>query len=195
MYHGAGSCGVFRAFQGWTSMSHTGPNEGTLRVFPYLREMTAYLMLRPLFREKRSRAELDHESYLAPNNWELDTESTRFANSALGRCQEYNDETHPHLELSRTMVSIPQVRPGDQAWWHGDMIHAVEANHRGKGPSAVMYIPSVPLTPLNADYVRDQREMFLAARPPPDFPGGVGESSFKGTGRAEDIEGLAGRNA
>jgi len=43
-------CGVFRAFQGWTSLSHTGPNEGTLRVYPYLKEMSAYLMLRPLFR-------------------------------------------------------------------------------------------------------------------------------------------------
>jgi hypothetical protein len=75
------------------------------------------------------------------------------------------------------------------------MIHAVESIHRGKGPSAVMYIPSVPLTAGNADYVRDQREQFLVARPPPDFPGGLGESSFKGTGSAEDIQDLAARNA
>lgn len=43
-------CGVFRAFQGWTSMSDTGPNEGTLRVYPLIKELTAYTMMRPLFR-------------------------------------------------------------------------------------------------------------------------------------------------
>jgi hypothetical protein len=43
-------CGVFRAFQGWTSLSSTGPSEGTLRVYPLLRDMTAYVILRPLFR-------------------------------------------------------------------------------------------------------------------------------------------------
>lgn len=68
-----------------------------------------------------------------------------------------------------------------------DMIHSVEAVHEGKGPSAVMYIPSVPLTSKNVEYVRDQRESFLAAKPPPDFPGGIGESKFKGTGRQGDI--------
>jgi len=50
-----------------------------------------------------------------------------------------------------------------------------------------MYIPSVPLTSNNVEYVRDQRESFLAAKPPPDFPGGTGESQFKGTGREGDI--------
>jgi hypothetical protein len=70
----------------------------------------------------------------------------------------------------------------------------VESVHQGSGPSAVMYIPSVPLTPLNLEYVKHQRESFLAARPPPDFPGGVGESSFQGTGRQEDVVGAAARN-
>lgn len=67
------------------------------------------------------------------------------------------------------------------------MVHAVESVHQGQGPSAVMYIPSVPLTSNNVEYVRDQRESFLAAKPPPDFPGGTGESQFKGTGREGDI--------
>jgi hypothetical protein len=42
--------GVFRALQGWTSLSHTGPNEGTLKVFPAIKESSAYMMLRPFFR-------------------------------------------------------------------------------------------------------------------------------------------------
>lgn len=109
------------------------------------------------------------------------------------------------------MVSIPTVRPGDQAWWHcgpsrslqvdveadrgADVIHGVESVHAGTGPSAVLYIPSVPLTAKSVEYVRDQRESFLAARPPPDFPGGVGESAFRDTGRDEEVTDLAGRNA
>lgn len=80
------------------------------------------------------------------------------------------------------------------SWLRADMIHAVEAVHQGKGPSAVMYIPSVPMTSSNLEYVRDQRESFLASRPPPDFPGGVGESSFKGTGKDADVKGKEGRN-
>jgi hypothetical protein len=57
-----------------------------------------------------------------------------------------------------------------------------------------MYIPTVPLTAINAQYVRDQRESFLQAIPPPDFPGGVGESQFQGTGRESDVIGQAAKN-
>ncbi|TYJ59146.1 hypothetical protein B9479_000135 [Cryptococcus floricola] len=115
MYDGPGSCGVFRAFQGWTSMSNTGPNEGTLQVYPLIKELNA--------------------------------------------------------------------------------IHAVEKVHNGKGPSAVMYIPAVPLTLQNAAYVNDQKQTFLKGKPGPDFPGGVGESDFEGRGQVEDIESLEGRRA
>ena len=87
----------------------------------------------------------------------MDTETSRFQGSPLARGQEMNKETHPHLELDPTMVSLPKVDPGDSAWWHCsqylssldrskveflDVIHAVESAHHGKGPSAVMYIPS-----------------------------------------------------
>lgn len=195
MYEGPGACGVFRAFQGWTSMSDTGPGEGTLRVYPFLKEMTAYTLMRPLFKEKSPRSALTKEQYLSPENWELDLETSAFPNAPPARSQEFNDVSHPHLELSRSVVSIPRVRPGDQAWWHADVIHAVEPTHAGKGPSAVMYIPAVPVTAINAAYVRDQREAFEQRIPPPDFPGGVGEQGFKGTGTASDIVGLDARRA
>lgn len=195
LYDGAGACGIFRAFQGWTSLSDTGPGEGTLRVYPLIREQTAYTLLRPLFRELKSRAEVGHEAYLSPENWVLDTETTDFPGAPPARSQEFNDDTHPHLQLSRSMVSIPRVRPGDQAWWHADTIHAVEAAHRGTGPSAVMYIPTVPLTRVNAAYVRDQLESLREAVPPPDFPGGTGEQGFVGTGTVGDVKGHMARQA
>ncbi|WVR03850.1 hypothetical protein IAU60_000847 [Kwoniella sp. DSM 27419] len=195
LYDGPGSCGVFRAFQGWTSMSNTGPGEGTLRVYPLVKELTAYMMMRPLFRERQSRASLTHEQYLDSTNWELDLSTSSFPGSPPARCQEFNDTTHPHLQLDRSMVSMPRVKAGDQAWWHCDVIHAVESVHNGKGPSAVLYIPAVPLTPQNAEYVRDQRQFFHDGRPAPDFPGGVGESHFVGRGVDRDVTTKEGRQA
>ncbi|KAL7419631.1 hypothetical protein Q5752_005544 [Cryptotrichosporon argae] len=195
LYDGPGSVSVFRAFQGWTSLSHTGPGEGTLRVYPFIRESTAYTLLRPLFRAKQSAAELARDAYLNPANWELDLSTSAFPNSPPGRGQEQSEHTHPHLDLARSMVSLPPVAPGDQAWWHGDAIHAVEPAHTGAGPSAVLYIPSVPLTRINAQYVRDQRAFFEQGRPAPDFPGGQGESSFVGRGTPDDISGNEARVA
>ena len=34
----------------------------------------------------------------------------------------------------------------------------------------VMYIPAVPLTPLNLEYIKHQRDSFLRGLPGPDFP-------------------------
>lgn len=75
------------------------------------------------------------------------------------------------------------------------MIHAVESQHRGKGPSAVLYIPAVPLTPKTIEYVRDQKPFFLEGLPAPDFPGGVGESKFSGRGVQGDILSTDGMSA
>jgi hypothetical protein len=63
----------------------------------------------------------------------------------------------------------------------------VEARHAGTGPSAVLYIPTVPLTRTNAEYVRDQRAAFEEGVPPPDFPGGEGEREFVGRGTERDV--------
>ena len=29
-----------------------------------------------------------------------------------------NTETHPHMKLDQTMVSVPKVFPGDMVFWH-----------------------------------------------------------------------------
>ena len=36
------------------------------------------------------------------------------------------------------------MEPGDTIFWHCDVVHAVENEHRGSGYSNVMYIPSAP---------------------------------------------------
>jgi uncharacterized cupredoxin-like copper-binding protein len=81
--------------------------------------MSAYVMLRPLFAPRKSKVEAGSKvEYLSKDNWELDFETTRFPGAPRAKGQELNDETHPHLELDRTMISVPRVKPGDQVFWH-----------------------------------------------------------------------------
>lgn len=157
---------MLRFFQGWLSMSDTGPGEGTLHVCPMLKHTTAYTILRPFFDVDTSLPKLD----------------AAFPGSVPGACQEYNPVTHPHLELLTTMVSAPRVEPGDYVAWHCDSLHSVDKEHRGTGDSSVLYIPATPLCEMNVEYLVRQREAALRYSPPPDFPGagGTGEIGFKG---------------
>ncbi|KAI5287793.1 hypothetical protein KEM54_005731 [Ascosphaera aggregata] len=165
-YNGVGACSMLRFFQGWLSMSDTGPGEGTLHVCPLVKHSTAYTMLRPFFNPETGRPDLE----------------ATFPGSVPGMAQEYNVITHPHLDLETAMVSVPHVEPGDYVAWHCDTIHAVDKEHRGKGDSSVMYIPVTPLCSKNAEYLKRQREAAMAYSPAPDFPGagGPGEAGFKG---------------
>ncbi|GAA5913505.1 hypothetical protein JCM6882_002381 [Rhodosporidiobolus microsporus] len=188
--NGNGQCSVFRMFQGWTALSETSPNEGTLQVFPDLDLATAYVVLRPFFRARPGR-----EGKLGFNDWEVDLDSTVFPGSVKGKGQELNDVTHPHLRLSETMTSVPKVVPGSQVYWHCDTIHAVESIHNGQTDSSVFYVPAAPLTARNAQYLLDQRTRFEAGRPPADFPQGMGETKFVGRGSERDILSEEGRRA
>lgn len=167
LYNGAGACSMFRLFQGWLAMSETGPGEGTLRVCPLLRHASAYQMLRPFFNPKTN---------------ELDLDSSEFPGSVQGAAQEYNAESHPQLNLQDTMLSIPKVEPGDYVAWHCDTIHAVDAEHKGKGDSSVLYIPACAMTKANVNFLKKQRESASLFTPPPDFPGagGDGEKDYHG---------------
>lgn len=46
---------------------------------------------------------------------------------------------HPHLQLERTVVSVPRVRPGDYVFWHADLVHEVERRHNGLEDSSVSF--------------------------------------------------------
>ncbi|KAG0701148.1 hypothetical protein DFH29DRAFT_982816 [Suillus ampliporus] len=174
LYNTPNQCSILRCWQGWTSLSTTGVGEGTLRVLPMLSLATAYIMLRPFFRPGP-----------AGDEWELDLESNLFPGSVPGKAQELNEETHPHLRLGETMTSIPEIQPGDQVYWHCDVVHAVEGLHGGQNDSSVFYIPAVPLSRVN----------FFHGLPSPDFPGGSGESTFTGRATPQDITTREGRQA
>ncbi|KAI3392166.1 hypothetical protein diail_6114 [Diaporthe ilicicola] len=187
LYNGLGACSVFRMFQGWLSMSSVGPREGTVLFNPLLKLASAYTLLRPFFRPKRT-VDLDvakggsaeRLEFLAPDNWEF-TGGDQMTSEIPGATPGYGMEfpklaMHPHLELDRTMVHAPRVNPGDFVVWHCDTIHAVDFEHKGKGDSSVLYIPVCPITDINAKYVSKARDAWRNGTPGPDFPGGKGES-------------------
>lgn len=127
---------MYRPFQGWLALSETGPKEGTLRVLPSLQVATAYIILRPFFRpivdELPNQNGQYSSGYLSADNWQLDLDSSAFAGCSLGSSLELNNTTHPHLELDRSLISAPQVSPGDVVLWHDSIVHAVESVHAGE---------------------------------------------------------------
>lgn len=72
---------------------------------------TAYITLRPFFRPKSPTS-----SSLAFDDWEVDVDSTAFPGSVMGKAQELTEDTHPHLKLDKTMISVPKIEPGDQVY-------------------------------------------------------------------------------
>lgn len=193
LHAGLGACSVFRAFQGWLSISHVGPRQGTLQVYPLAKLATVYTLLRPFFRPVKpvggDSSKKNMEDFLCPDNWVFTGAAAMTSDlqgATPGHGQEFPSSPsdavplHPHLELARTMVHIPQVAPGDYVIWHCDGIHAVDKVHTGTGDSSVLYIPVCPLTEVNARYLVRQRAAFLEGTPGPDFPGGNGESGHVG---------------
>ncbi|KDR78730.1 hypothetical protein GALMADRAFT_244254 [Galerina marginata CBS 339.88] len=193
MYGRLGQSSVFRAFQGWLAMSETAPTQGTLRVFPDVFLSNAYLILRPFFTPTVS---VDSEDIFDGKNWKFDISTPDFpgiiprGNGFAG--PKPTPELHPNMRLEETMTSVPKVFPGDTVFWHCDVVHSVETEHTGQGDSAVMYIPAIPLTPQNQEYIERQKVTFLEGQVPPDFPKGSDQAVVAGL---EDVISVAGRRA
>ncbi|KAJ7511697.1 hypothetical protein B0H11DRAFT_711832 [Mycena galericulata] len=196
LYSRANQASIFRTFQGWLAISKTGPQQGTLKVFPDVLLSNAYIILRPFFRPLVS---LDSKDILDAKNWEFDISTPDFPGifvreNGFGGPRPTN-ELHPHLLLDATMISVPAVNPGDTVFWHCDVVHSVEQEHTGTEDSAVMYIPAVPLTPANTKYIERQRDQFLKGLPPPDFSVAVTDAGLIGLAKDEDVHEPLGRKA
>jgi hypothetical protein len=127
LYNGAGACSMFRMFQGWLSMSHTQPGEGTLLVNPLLQLATSYTLLRPFFKPIKEAADVaqsnSNAEFLAPENWVFTggaDMTSDLQGASPGHAQEVTTALHPHLDLDRTMVHVPKIKPGDFVVWHCD---------------------------------------------------------------------------
>ena len=154
----------FRGFQGWLSLSTSGPGSGTLKVLPNLKEVTQYLMLRPL---------LD------------DVAKDVLPGVVPGKTFHLTDKYHNLLRNS--LVSIPSIEPGDTVWWHPDLVHAVEEWNSSGNMNSVLYIPAGPDCTLNQQYLRRLRYAMIGKQSPPDFPASDREKDYKGRVTLTDL--------
>ena len=145
-YPGTTMCSAFRTFQGWTALSDMDHDQGVLHTVPIPGAM-AYLMLRPLL---------------------PDVPDDEMCGVAINRTFPASSRWHPLL--TEALSGIPDVRAGDSAWWHCDMVHSVAPVQNQQGWGNVMYIPAAPWCPRNEQYSTSVQEAFLTGSSPEDFP-------------------------
>lgn len=156
-------CSMFRTFQGWTALTRQGRGDGTLQLIPIANGM-AYLLLRAL---------------------QDDVPETDLCGAKPGRALSIGPEWHSLL--LEAITSIPLMQPGDTVFWHSDVVHAVENEHKGQGYSNVMYIGATVGCAKNSAYLARQAPAFLAGKTPPDFAPDDFEVDFQGRGTEADL--------
>jgi translation initiation factor 1 (eIF-1/SUI1) len=156
-------CSMFRTFQGWTALTRQGKGDGTLQLIPIANAMM-YVLLRAL---------------------QDDVPEDDLCGAAPGRALSINPQYHSLL--IEALSSIPLMEPGDTVFWHCDVVHAVENEHKGSGYSNVMYIPSTPGCAKNTAYLAKQAPTILSGKTPPDFAPDDFEVDFRGRGTVADL--------
>lgn len=220
LYNGAGSCSIFRMFQGILAL--TGGEPASIRVLPSPKLVTAYFLLRPFFSSKTKPPSSGYDeegaspetlaewsAFLDPDNWALDSEQSTIIHGAVpGHAQRITELWHPHLRLRRSLVEIPTLQAGDYVIWHCDEAYSIMTTAASKpgtpgpdapSPSMLMYTPACPLTQTNALFLARQRKAFLQGQPGPDFDSAGGsmmgtEAPHEGRPGREEIA-AAGGNA
>jgi hypothetical protein len=156
-------CSMFRTYQGWTALTRQGKGDGTLQLIPIANAMV-YILLRAL---------------------QDDVREDDLCGAEPGRALSVDPKWHEALTEGRT--SIPLMEPGDAVFWHSDVVHAVEDEHKGQGYSNVMYIGGTVGCAKNNAYLPGQAEAFLEGRTPPDFPADDFEVDFIGRAIEADL--------
>lgn len=156
-------CSMFRTFQGWTALTQQGKGDGTLQLIPIADSMV-YILLRAL---------------------QDDVPETELCGAKAGQALSVDPEWHS--VLMDGLTSIPLMQPGDTVFWHSDVVHAVENEHRGTRYSNVMYIGSTVGCEKNSAYLARQAPAFLAGKTPPDFPPDNFEVDFRGRATESDL--------
>lgn len=159
-------CSMFRTFQGWTALTRQGKGDGTLQLIPIANSMV-YMLLRAL---------------------QDDVPGTDLCGAMPGRALSVRPEWH--ALLLEGLTSIPVMEPGDAVFWHSDVVHAVEDEHKGQGYSNVIYIGATVGCAKNTAYLARQAPTFLEGRTPPDFAPDDFEVDFRGRGTENDLTAL-----
>jgi Protein of unknown function (DUF1479) len=156
-------CSMFRTFQGWTALTRQGKGDGTLQLIP-IADAMVYILLRAL---------------------QDDVPEHELCGAKAG--QALSVEPEWHAPLLDGLTSIPLMQPGDTVFWHSDVVHAVENEHKGKGYSNVMYIPATVACEKNSAYLAKQARAFLSGQTPYDFPPDNFEVDFQGRATVADL--------
>ncbi len=162
-------CSMFRTFQGWTALTQQGKGDGTLQLIPIANSMV-YMLLRAL---------------------QDDVPEDELCGAKPGRALSVQPEWHS--VLLDGLTSIPLMQPGDAVFWHSDVVHAVENEHKGTGYSNVMYIAATVGCEKNSAYSAKQAPAFLAGKTPPDFAADDFEVDFRGRATEADLTELGRR--
>ncbi|KAK7737314.1 hypothetical protein SLS53_006617 [Cytospora paraplurivora] len=219
LYNGAGSCSIFRMFQGVLALTSGEP--ASIRVLPSPKLVTAYFLLRPFFSPRTGPPASGYDenagpsdetipewdAFLDPDNWELDSEQSTIIHGAVpGHAQRITELWHPHLRLRHALIEIPTLQAGDYVIWHCDEAYSImttAASAPGTpgpdapAPSMLIYTPACPLTQTNALFLARQRKAFLQGQPGPDFDSAGGgtmgsEAPHEGRPGIEDIAAVGG---
>jgi len=162
-------CSVFRTFQGWTAFSRQGAGDGSLQLIP-IAGLMGWILLRAL---------------------QPDVAEDDLCGAQAGRALPFDPRWHE--AAAEALIAIPRVEPGDTVWWHNDVVHAVEREHRGKESSNVVYIGAAPWCEKNAAFLTRQAQAFLEGRSCPDFAAEDYEVDFEGRATVDDLTPLGRR--
>lgn len=223
---------VFKMFEGILPLSTGSSDDGPpMHVCSLpLKLTTAYQLLRPLFSPKRPSMGSTGD-FFNSLNWILDTTqgSHNQAPRSASLLQDLNGTLHSRLALEKTLIPLPPVNAGDYVIWHPDTVYTTPlvnldigtpspfpdqleletdtswAPTKGALPSsssALLNIPTCPLTQNNAKYLVRQRKAFLLGFPGPDFCsthaegcGEIGESCHMGRPGVQEINETGGEEA
>ena len=162
-------CSVFRTFQGWTAFSRQGAGDGSLQLIP-MAGLMGWILLRAL---------------------QPDVAADDLCGAKAGRALPFDPRWHE--AAAAALIPIPRVEPGDTVWWHNDVIHAVEKEHRGKESSNVVYVGAAPWCEKNAAFLPRQAQAFAEGRSCPDFAAEDYEVDFEGRATVDDLTPLGKR--
>jgi hypothetical protein len=162
-------CSVFRTFQGWTAFSRQGAGDGSLQLIP-IAGLMGWMLLRAL------------QPDVAPDD---------LCGAKAGRALPFDPRWHE--AAAAALIPIPRVEPGDTVWWHNDVIHAVEKEHRGRESANVVYVGAAPWCEKNASFLPRQAQAFLEGRSCPDFAAEDYEVDFEGRATVDDLTPLGKR--
>ena len=162
-------CSVFRTYQGWTGLTRQGAGDGTLQLVP-IAGLMGWIVLRAL---------------------QDDVPEDELCGAKPGAALALERRWHD-LAWS-AITSLPTVGPGDTVWWHNDLIHAVEPEHRGTLSSNVIYIAAAPWCEKNEAFLKRQLPAFQGGRSCPDFAPHDLEVDFEGRATIGDLTQLGRR--